>query len=203
MPGSFLPIILAWSGLHQKHCLFVLALCMSNFPRSEHISKSGIRFRCMSHWSTVRQNRFIEPVASLVATFDFSIFSTLGLPEGESVQGQTMHHRCFERQHLSGDHQHWEWCSMANGGQHAVSCSDMSSGGRQLFLTLDVKSSSSAWIYVWVTLILFCSMHVLHSYRPQWPRCSIWITLHCKTSSAKQLISIDFLRRLPRGFIVY
>lgn len=79
---------------------------MSKFPRSEHISMSGICFRCMSHCCTVRQNHFIEPVASLIATFDFSIFSALGLPEGESVQGQTMHHRSLERQHLTGDHEH-------------------------------------------------------------------------------------------------
>ena len=83
----------------------MLALCMSNFPRSEHISVSGIHFHCMSHCSTVRQNHFIELVATLIATFDFSIFSLSGLLEGESVQGQTMHHRSLER-HLTGDHQH-------------------------------------------------------------------------------------------------
>ena len=49
---------------------------------------------------------------------------------------QTLHFRSFDRQYMTEDHQYWKQCSMANGGQNAMSRSGMSSRWWWQFSTL-------------------------------------------------------------------
>jgi len=121
-------------------------------------------FPLCGYYSTSRQNHFKGPVAPLIATCEISKFLSLTLLGGDSIQKPTLHCRSLERQHLTGD-QHWAWCSAANGRQCA-SRSDMSRGWRP-FSTLHVQSSSSAWMHICVTLVLFHSLHILQNYRPK------------------------------------
>lgn len=100
-PSSLLPVILEqmigrrWNSL-QKHCLFMPVLCVSNLPQPQQTVPSGTPFNHMYHCYTALQNHFIEPVAPLIARLDTSKFLSFGLPEEQSVQEQTSHHRSLE-----------------------------------------------------------------------------------------------------------
>jgi len=183
-PGTFLPVILEriieirWKLLREKHCS---SRCCAT-----------VACRSLNRWLWVALVFNVQVFAALQdgiisqnlwpprsPDFDFSGFLSLGLPEEEILQKEkkTSHNRSLERQHPTEHHPHWERCPAANGGQHGMLGSDVSSGGRCSFWTLNVMSPSSSWIRVCFFLVSFHFVYAFRNFRFQRPGRYAWIFL--------------------------
>jgi len=149
-PGTFLPVILEimiesrWKLLREKRCssrccATVISLSLNRWLWVALVFNAQV-FAALQD-GMISQN--LWPPRS--PDFDISGFLSLGLPEDESLPGGGLRTiEALKGQHPTEHHPHWERCSAANGGQHATLGSDVSSGGRRSFWTLDVMSHSSS-----------------------------------------------------------
>ena len=148
-----------WNSL-QKCCLFMPVLCMSNLPRPQQTVPSGTHFNHTYHCYTALQNHFTEPVAP---------FWSPGLtPQNSSLLGYLKDRVYRKKPHITEALKANIWLEITNTDNNVLlrrvdnmqRCPLMClSGGWQPFSTLDVKSSSSAWIYICMCHISFISLH--------------------------------------------
>lgn len=169
-PRTFLPVILErmigsrWDLL-RMHRLFIQVLCMSNLPQPQQMALIGTHFHRAGRCCTAGPESFQRTCGHL----DHQTWQLLICFLGATWRTEctrTSRHTSLERQVPTGGHQHWERRSAANGGQHATLCLDVSSWGRLQFSAFDIKSSSSAWIRAYVTIVPFHSVHALLNYKP-------------------------------------
>ena len=166
-PVTFLPVILErmigrrWN-LHREQrcswrcCAWVISRCL-NWWR-------WVAFVFNAQVFAALQDRIISqnlwpPRSPHFTSQDFFLW---GYVKKRVYRKKASHHRNLERKYPTEHHPHWERCSALNGDQHATLGSDVSSGGRRSFWTLDVKSSSSSWIHACFFLVSF---YFVYAYR--------------------------------------
>ena len=157
-PGTFLPVILQrmigsrWNLLREHRCLcrccaWVISRSLNRWRWVALVFNAQV-FAALQ--DGIMSQKLWPPRSPDLTSHGFIVWGYL---KRRVYRKKTSHHRSLERQHPTEHHPHWERCFAAKGGQHATLCSDVSSGGRWTFSTLDVKSSSSSWIRVCFFLV--------------------------------------------------
>jgi hypothetical protein len=151
-------------NLLQKHCLFIPVQCTSNLPQPQETARV-LNTRVIAVFSLWEQHSVLCcPLDCQIWRLQISFFGATW--RRQCIEKKISQPRSLERTHSIGDYQNREWCSVAKGGQRAMSCWWVSCGVQWPFPTHDMKSSSSPWIHVCTTLVYFHSVHALQNYRP-------------------------------------